>query len=135
MTPQLLRLHIYDVICIGAWQTAYVMLYQFSMILQTEILSTEISNFLKQFFSSHQREYHLHFTMAALLFLSTPYGNNLTISIPCILYCYSLSTSSYSSVPSNFSTNNELNTPEGVRVDRLFHYQYTRHCASGSTVT
>ena len=39
----------YDVIDKEAWQTVYyAMLPQFSVTLQTEILSTETSNFLKQ---------------------------------------------------------------------------------------
>ena len=40
----------YDIIGIGAWQTVYAMLLQFLMTLQTEILSTEASDFLKHAF-------------------------------------------------------------------------------------
>ena len=42
----LLREHIYDVVGIGVWQTVYAMLRQNSMILQTEILSTETVDLL-----------------------------------------------------------------------------------------
>ena len=45
-------LHIYDIIVIKALQTVYVMLHQFLMTLQNEILSTETSDFLKQIFFS-----------------------------------------------------------------------------------
>ena len=51
----LLRLHSYDVIGIGAWQKVSAMLRKiFSVAVQTEIFSIEISDFLRQIiFSNH----------------------------------------------------------------------------------
>ena len=74
----------FDIIGIGAWQTVYAMLLQFSMALQTEILFIETPYFLKQIILLKSFNFPLSVVSRAIMehvLLYAPYNCLLTVHL------------------------------------------------------